>query len=431
MFKKSFLMYLLVSVILALLILAIGFSLYINQPVSEQTESPVVTGQTTYQCMDGHTVEAVFMTQGPIPESVPGQPPVSNALVSLSLDGATEVLLPHAISADGSRYANADESFVFWSKGNGAMVLQNDKEDIFQNCIVVKEDDGSLPQVYLDSKNNFTLRYPADYTVNDSYSYELLGPNRAIAGVKFTIPASMTTGTNLSSDSYISIEHLTIPSCSPKDFLPVGQDLQVMTVDDGNFKYLSASTTDAGVGNRYEEYVYAIDGANPCLAIRYFIHYSVFENYPAGAVTEFDKSALLAQFDAIRGSLTIDAQFVPMLSLNADVYPLYENLSWQGEGVGEYGDMNGYMVVSEPIPNITDIAAITQPFEKYYADQLIRQGWEEDISMAAGGPGSAVIAYKKGSEYIILQYTSEFGVNNENEPAQCPCSVQFSVFSGK
>lgn len=69
MFKKSFLMYLLVSVILALLILAIGFSLYINQPVSEQTESPVVTGQTTYQCMDDHTVEAVFMTQGPIPES--------------------------------------------------------------------------------------------------------------------------------------------------------------------------------------------------------------------------------------------------------------------------------------------------------------------------------------------------------------------------
>jgi hypothetical protein len=30
-----------------------------------------------------------------------------------------------------------------------------------------------------------------------------------------------------------------------------------------------------------------------------------------------------------------------------------------------------------------------------------------------------------------LQYKSEFGVNNDNEPAQCPCSVQFSVFSGR
>jgi hypothetical protein len=204
-----------------------------------------------------------------------------------------------------------------------------------------------------------------------------------------------------------------------------------MTVDDGNFKYLNASTTDAGVGNRYEEYVHTIEGTNPCVAIRYFIHYSAIENYPAESVTEFDKPELLAQFDAIRGSLTIDAQFVPPLSLNVDVYPLYENLSWQGEEVGEYGDMTGYVVNSEPVPNITDISAITQPFETYYADILTSKGWEEDVSMAAGGPGSAVIAYKKGSEYIILQYTSEFGVNNENEPAQCPCSVQFSVFSGK
>ena len=431
MFKKSLLTYLLASVVLALLIVAIGFLLYKNQPVPEQTESPVVTGKTTYQCMGGHTVETVFMTQGPVPESVPGLPPASNALVSISLDGAQDISLPQAVSADGSRYANADESLVFWSKGNGAMVLQNGKEDIFQNCIVVKEDDGSLPQVYLDSTNNFTLRYPTGYMVEDSYSYELLGPNRGIAGVQFTIPASMATGTNLSSDSYISVEHLSVPHCSPAHFLPIRRDTQMVTVNDGNFTYLSASTTDAGAGNRYEEYVYAIEGANPCLAIRYFIHYSVFENYPVDTVTEFDRSALLGQFDAIRGSLIIDAQFMPPLSLSADVYPLYENLRWQSEEVSEYGDMKGYVVNSELVPDVTDIAATTQPFEKYYSDQLINQGWEEDTSMAAGGPGSAVIAYKKGSEYIILQYRSDFGVNNENEPSQCPCSVQFSIFSGR
>ncbi len=431
MFKKSFLTYLVAAVLLALLIVAIGFYLLSNQSETEEMQNPVVTGQVNYQCLDNHTVEAVFMTQGPMPEVVPGQPPTSNALVSISLDGAPNIVLPQAISADGSRYANDDESLVFWSKGNGAMVLQNGKEDIFQNCIVIKEDDGSLPQVYLDSTNNFTLRYPAGYTVEDSYYYELLGPNRAIAGVRFTIPASMATGTNLSSDSYISVEHLDIPSCSPKHFLPVGQDLQVTTVDDGDFTYLMASTSDAGAGNRYEEYVHTIEGANPCVAIRYFIHYSAIENYPAGSVTEFDKPELLAQFDSIRGSLTIDAQFVPPLSLNVDVYPLYENLSWQGEEVGEYGDMTGYVVNSEPVPNITDISAITQPFETYYADILTSKGWEEDISMAAGGPGSAVIVYKKDNDYTVLQYKSDFGVNNENEPAQCPCSVQFSVFSGK
>lgn len=33
--------------------------------------------------------------------------------------------LPHALSADGARYANADESIVFWNKGNSVFITQN------------------------------------------------------------------------------------------------------------------------------------------------------------------------------------------------------------------------------------------------------------------------------------------------------------------
>lgn len=309
MFKKSFLGYLAVSVLLALLILIVWFFLFKNQPASQETESPVITGQASYQCADGHTLQATFMTQGPVPEVVPGQPPTSNSLVSLSLDGAPSLSLPQAISADGSRYANADESLVFWSRGNGAMVLENGQQTTYQNCIVVKKDSGDLPQVYLDSVSNFTLRYPAEYTVDDSYSYDLLGPGRSIAGVKFTIPESMATSTNLSSDSYISVEHLDMPSCSPRNFLSTGEDIKVTTVEDRELTYLVASTSGAGAGNRYDEYVYVVDGISTCVAIRYFIHYSVFENYPAGTVSEFDEPSLLAQFDDIRKSLTINAQF--------------------------------------------------------------------------------------------------------------------------
>ncbi|OGG85737.1 hypothetical protein A2392_03025 [Candidatus Kaiserbacteria bacterium RIFOXYB1_FULL_46_14] len=309
MFKKSFLSYLAVSVLLALLILVVWFFLFKNQPVSQETESPVITGQASYQCADGHTLQATFMTQGPVPEVVPGQPPTSNALVSLRLDDAPSLSLPQAISADGARYANADESLVFWSRGNGAMVLENGQQSTYQNCIVVKKDSGGLPQVYLDSVSNFTLRYPGGYTVDDSYSYDLLGPARSIAGVKFTVPESLASSTNLSSDSYISVERLDMPSCSPKDFLSMGQDAKVTTVEEGDFNYLVASTTGAGAGNRYEEHVYVIDGISQCVAIRYFIHYSVFENYPAGTVDEFNEPSLLEQFDDIRKSLTIDTQF--------------------------------------------------------------------------------------------------------------------------
>ena len=45
--------------------------------------------------------------------------------VSLTLSNGRRITLPHALSADGARYANADESFVFWNKGNTAFVTEN------------------------------------------------------------------------------------------------------------------------------------------------------------------------------------------------------------------------------------------------------------------------------------------------------------------
>ena len=40
-------------------------------------------------------------------------------------------------------------------------------------------------------------------------------------------------------------------------------------------------------------------------AVRYFIHSSNIGNYPEGAVREFDRQALLNQFDQIRRSLIL------------------------------------------------------------------------------------------------------------------------------
>ncbi len=37
--------------------------------------------------------------------------------VTLELSDGRSMTIPHAISADGARYANADESFVFWTRG--------------------------------------------------------------------------------------------------------------------------------------------------------------------------------------------------------------------------------------------------------------------------------------------------------------------------
>lgn len=421
------------AVILIGAVIAIGYYfIFFGQKKEPIVVAPepqaVVTAQVNYQCSDGHEIKAVYMEKGPVPEVVPGELPVSNAYVVLNLDGSPSITLPQAVSADGSRYANTDESLVFWSKGSGVTIFENNQEKSYKNCIIVKDNPGNLDQVYLSEMNHFTLRYPADYIVDNSYSYQ----NQASSvGVKFSIPQAVATGTNLSSDSYISVESIRgASSCDASAFLSLAPSSTPQTIEDGDYTYSFASSSDAGAGNRYEEYVYALSDTNPCLAIRYFVHYSAIENYDEGTVKSFDKATLLSQFDLIRRSITLNLPMVPDVALLPDAYPLYKDLNWLTAESGKFNDIEGSVVKAKSVTGIENISAVTQPFEKYYADILTAKGWKEDIALAAGGPGSAVIAYKKTSDYIVLEYKSTFSVGKENEPAQCPCTVDFSVFSG-
>jgi hypothetical protein len=150
----------------------------------------------------------------------------------------------------------------------------------------------------------FSLSYPDSYMVDEAHRYQL-GPTQEIAGVKFSIPESMATGTNLSADTYVSVESRpgAINSCSAEIYL--GDPHSAGFIDEGGRRYSIASSTGAAAGNRYEEWVFATPVDGGCIAVRYFIHYGVFENYPAGAVREFDRQALLSQFDQIRKSLVV------------------------------------------------------------------------------------------------------------------------------
>jgi hypothetical protein len=198
------------------------------------------------------------------------------------------------------------ESFVFWSKGNGALVLENNEEKSYIGCVQVAKDPGNLPQVYSSGAQGLSVRYPAGYSVDENYNYQELGPGKNIVGTKFTIDPALAEGTNLSDDSYLSVEEIgQAGTCSADKFVDLGVGGAATSLTDGDTEYSFASTTGAGAGNRYEEWVYALPGTNPCVAVRYFVHYGVLQNYPEGAVREFDHQALVAQFDAIRHTLTI------------------------------------------------------------------------------------------------------------------------------
>ncbi len=152
--------------------------------------------------------------------------------------------------------------------------------------------------------STFSIVYPRDFTADDSYVYNQVNPKKPISGVKFTIPGGVATGTNLSSDSYVSVEWLPrAVRCTGDIYLAA--NVKPSTVNEDGIEYSVAIFSGAAAGNVYEEMVYALSGSSPCTAVRYYIHSSNIGNYDPGAVREFDRAALLAAFDKIRQSLTL------------------------------------------------------------------------------------------------------------------------------
>lgn len=275
---------------------------YHSAPAAPQSQAqPINT--VTFACAGDKSITAAFYN-GSSTQAAPDQPPVPGGHVNLTISDGRTMTLPQTISADGARYANADESFVFWNKGNGVAVTENNQPSYM--CVAAASDPGGLPHLFKADAQAFSIRYPDGFTVNKSYVYSALGPSKETHGVSLTIPTSTAQGTNLSNDTYVSVESIPrVENCDASLFLDPASKVVSSTFSSDEGTYSVASSTGAGAGNRYEETVYAVPGTNPCVAVRYFIHYGVLENYPQGAVHAFDHVALLAEFDKIRKTLVL------------------------------------------------------------------------------------------------------------------------------
>lgn len=299
-----------IALIIIILVAVAAYFAFFRAPAPA---ARTLTNSVSYACSGGKTIDAKYY-EGKDTPGTADTPPIPGGSAEITLSDGRTMTLAQTISADGVRYANADESFVFWSKGNGALVLENNEEKSYIGCVLLAPASAELPQAYANGAEGFSLRLPAiaatstdnaGYRVDESYQYQALGPNKGIGGVRFGIPSSIATGTNLSQDSYLSVEQIPqTADCRATLFLEAGAAAQ--TVTDNGVEYSFASTTGAAVGNRYLEYVYAIPGTNPCVAVRYFIHYGAIQNYPEGMVREFDLDALLKGFDAIRRTLILN-----------------------------------------------------------------------------------------------------------------------------
>ena len=298
--------------LVAIILIIIGISLnnknnstIVSNQNNETKDQNLITS-VSFSCDDDKTIQASFYEGATPPKVEPGQPPIPTGSVKISLSDGRSINMPQSISADGARYATANDAVVFWNKGKGAFLTENN-EKTYTGCIQVANKTDNLSNVYENSKQGISILYPEGFIVDKNYTYQGGGVDKSINGVKFTIPDTMAKGTNLSSDSYISVEELPNTSnCSATAFSYDGS--KSTSIMDGDTTYSYVKTNDAGAGNRYDEFIYAIPGTNPCIAIRYFIHYGVFENYPTGTITKFDEKALTDTFDQIRHSLIISPQ---------------------------------------------------------------------------------------------------------------------------
>ena len=89
-----------------------------------KTDSIIATA--TYFCKNNKFISATFKKD------------VSDSSsVDLVLSDRRKLSLSQAISASGARYANLNESFVFWNKGNTAFI-EEDGEQTFGDCATVE-----------------------------------------------------------------------------------------------------------------------------------------------------------------------------------------------------------------------------------------------------------------------------------------------------
>lgn len=107
-----------------------GKSLWINY---DAMTGQIVAGQS--EGVEGQIIKANFVCAGDKSiETTFHNYQGGTSTVDLKLSDGRNLTLPQAISASGARYANTDESFVFWNKGNTAFVAEQG-QNTYVDCV--------------------------------------------------------------------------------------------------------------------------------------------------------------------------------------------------------------------------------------------------------------------------------------------------------
>lgn len=119
-----------IGAVIILVLLGGGFYLFSNGSFNssgpevsvEPTLAPQeTTTQANFTCNDDKTIEATFKNG-------------AESSVDLVMSDGTTISLPRVESASGAKYANEDESIVFWNQGSEAFLEENGTQT-YSDCV--------------------------------------------------------------------------------------------------------------------------------------------------------------------------------------------------------------------------------------------------------------------------------------------------------
>jgi len=115
----------------------IFFATHTPVPPASIEQAPVAAA--VYTCDSNRYISAAFYEGPEAPEPLPGQPPTPTGWLEVSFDGSASTTLAQTLSADGARFANEDESLIFWNKGNEALIMHGNNMDLeYTNCFTTR-----------------------------------------------------------------------------------------------------------------------------------------------------------------------------------------------------------------------------------------------------------------------------------------------------
>jgi len=118
--------------ILILVLIGGGFYIFKNysssssksesEEVASPTNAPLNKIEKNYTCSDDKTIVAIFNND-------------TDMSADIALSDGTTMNLANIEAASGAKYANKDESVVFWTQGNEAF-LEQDGKQTYTDCTV-------------------------------------------------------------------------------------------------------------------------------------------------------------------------------------------------------------------------------------------------------------------------------------------------------